>query len=439
MNGLDLRFEEGKSSRFNLKKGMSMDKKENAEVEIPSYFICPISMQIMKDPITVCTGITYDRDSMEKWIYSCGKNSCPATMQVMSNYDMTPNHTLRRLIQGWCIANSSKGVQRIPTPKAPVDSNQVNKLLRDFESCPSFQVVNGLKKLRSLVDESEANRRCIVACGGDSALISVIETNTVEMESGGYECAMACEEALGILYKLPMADETAELLTISKTLKLISWILKRGSCNARFHSVMLLKTLASSGQNRLQQLIVNANEDLIKGLLELLTEEVCPQATTSSLEVLMAICSHSRKNRIKAIEAGAIYVLIEFLPESQRITCEKTLCLLDILCECAEGRATTIDHAMGIASISKKILRVSQAATEKAVRILWSLCKFSPIPVLLNEMAQIGTVYKLCMLLQLECTSKTKQKASEILREHGKHWRSSACVPSQVFIIYGQS
>lgn len=416
-----------------------MDPKENTAVaEIPSYFICPISMQIMSDPITVCTGITYDRESMEKWIYSCGKNTCPATMQVMSNFDMIPNHTLRRLIQGWCLANSSKGVQRIPTPKPPVDSNQVNKLLRDFESCPPFQVINGLKKLRSLAGESEANRRCIAACGGASALISVMETNTVEMESGGYECAMACEEALGILYSLPMTDETADSLTMSKTLKSISWILQRGSCNARLHSVMLLKTLSSSGQNRLQQLVMNANEDLIEGLLQLLTEEVCPQATASSLEVLMAICSPSRKHRIEAIEAGAIYVLIESLPDSQIITCEKMLCLLDILCECAEGRATTIDHAMGIASISKKIFRVSHAATEKAVRILWSLCTFSPTPRLLEEMVQIGAVCKLCMLLQLECTSKTKRKTREMLGAHGKYWRSSPCVPSHLFTIYGE-
>lgn len=416
-----------------------MDPKEStAVVEIPSYFICPISMQIMRDPITVCTGITYDRESMEKWVYSCGKNTCPATMQVMSNFDMIPNHTLRRLIQGWCLVNTSNGVQRIPTPKPPVDANQVNELLRDFESCPPFQVVNGLKKLRSLAAQSEANRRCIAACGAASALISVMETNTVEMESGSYDCAMACEEALGILQSLPMTDETADCLTVSKTLKSISWILKRGSCNARLHSVMLLKTLSSSGQNRLQQLVANADEDLIEGLLQLVTEEVCPQATASSLDVLMAICSPSRKHKIKAIEAGAIYVLIESLPESRGLLCEKLLCLLDILCECAEGRATTIDHAMGIASISKKIFRVSHAATEKAVRILWSLCKFSPTPHLLNEMEQIGAVYKLCMLLPLECTPKTKHKAKEILRENGKYWRNSVCVPSHLFTVYGE-
>lgn len=135
-----------------------------------------------------------------------------------------------------------------------------------------------------------------------------------------------------------------------------------------------------------------------------MTEEVFPQATASSLDVLMAICSPSRMHKIKATEAGAIYVLIESLPESRRLTCEKLLCLLDILCECAERRATTIDHAMGIASISKKIFRVSHAATERAVRILWSLCKFSLTPHLLKEMMHIGAVYILCMLLPLECT-----------------------------------
>lgn len=106
-------------------------------------------------------------------------------------------------------------------------------------------MVNGLKKLRSLADESEANKRCIVECGGDSALISIIEINTMEMESKGYECAVACEEASGILFKLRMADETAKSLTMSKIQQPISWILKRGNCNARFHSIMLLKTISS--------------------------------------------------------------------------------------------------------------------------------------------------------------------------------------------------
>ncbi|CAA0810724.1 plant U-box 24 [Striga hermonthica] len=37
------------------------------EIEVPQYFLCPISLQIMKDPVTTVTGITYDRDCIEKW------------------------------------------------------------------------------------------------------------------------------------------------------------------------------------------------------------------------------------------------------------------------------------------------------------------------------------------------------------------------------------
>eukprot|EP01018_Ginkgo_biloba_P012478 Gb_02490 [translate_table: standard] len=410
-----------------------MDSREDEVlVEIPSYFVCPISLQLMRDPITVCTGVTYDRESIEKWIYSCGKKTCPATMQVLENHDLTPNHTLRRLIQGWCDANSSKGVVRIPTPRPPVDSTQVAKLLHDVE-CPPFQV-NALKKLRGLVAESERNRRCISAAGACDVLISVIEMHSVEMDQNGcFEGATACEEALGALYCLAASDESAELLAVRpKCIRSMAWILKRGSCNARFHAAMLFKNISMTAT---QELEMNANDDLFEGLLELLTEEVSHQATIAALEVLMAICP-TRKNRIKAIEAGAVSALIELLPESQRRTCEKMLALLDVLCGCAEGRAAMTDHAMGIAVISKKILRVSQVGTEKAVRILWSLCKFSPTPRVIHEMMQVGAVPKLCMLLQLHCTSKTRLKAKEVLKLHGKNWRSSPCIPLHLLNIY---
>lgn len=48
------------------------------EIEVPKYFICPISLQIMKDPVTTITGITYDRDSIEHWLFT--------------NKAMTPQH-----------------------------------------------------------------------------------------------------------------------------------------------------------------------------------------------------------------------------------------------------------------------------------------------------------------------------------------------------------
>ncbi|KAF2321132.1 hypothetical protein GH714_034295 [Hevea brasiliensis] len=37
-------------------------------VQIPYHFRCPISLELMRDPVTVSTGQTYDRSSIESWV-----------------------------------------------------------------------------------------------------------------------------------------------------------------------------------------------------------------------------------------------------------------------------------------------------------------------------------------------------------------------------------
>ncbi|GLJ55795.1 hypothetical protein SUGI_1198060 [Cryptomeria japonica] len=333
--------------------------------------------------------------------------------------------------------NSSAGVPRTATPDPPLDVNHLNELLRDIRACPvpTFPV-KALKELRSLAKESEANRRCTALSEAPATLISLLETQSGEPDEigCGYDVAVVCEEALGIFHSLiPLPDETVELLASAKCLDSMASILKRGTSNARFHAAVLSQTVS---RKCVERFVLNANDDLIEGLLEVLTEEVCEQATVAALRVLTAMTLSSRSSRIKAIEAGAVSALIELLPDQtaeKKNRCERMLCLLDVLCGCAEGRAAMADHAMGIPVVSKKIMRVSELASEKAVRILWSLCQFSPSEHVWNEMLQVGAVAKLCMVLQVDCTAKTKSKAMEMLKMHGKCWRNSRCVPSRIF------
>ena len=68
--------------------------------EPPHLFLCPISMELMDDPVTVSTGVTYDRASIQRWLDS-GNTTCPATMLPLPSTDLVPNLTLRRLIALW--------------------------------------------------------------------------------------------------------------------------------------------------------------------------------------------------------------------------------------------------------------------------------------------------------------------------------------------------
>ena len=80
------------------------DSSLDTEVMIPTHFRCPISLDLLKDPVTLSTGITYDRESIERWIES-GNQTCPVTNQVLNSFDQIPNHALRKMIQDWCVKN----------------------------------------------------------------------------------------------------------------------------------------------------------------------------------------------------------------------------------------------------------------------------------------------------------------------------------------------
>ncbi|WZZ55343.1 hypothetical protein YC2023_055450 [Brassica napus] len=81
-----------------------------------------------------------------------------------------------------------------------------------------------------------------------------------------------------------------------------------------------------------------------------------------------------------------------------------------------EGRAEFLNHGAAIAVVCMKILRISQTASDRAVRV----GRFCATPALLHEMLQLGGVSKLCLVLQVNCGSKTKEKAKELLKLHAR-------------------
>ncbi|KAH7512255.1 hypothetical protein FEM48_Zijuj12G0071000 [Ziziphus jujuba var. spinosa] len=410
------------------------------EIDVPSFFLCPISLQMMKDPVTVCTGITYDRESIEKWLFS-GKNmTCPVTKIDLSDSELTPNHTLRRLIQSWCIMNASLGIERIPTPKPPINKTQIQKILKDVKS-PESQL-NCLRTLRSIAAESETNKRCIETAGAVDFLVSLIVNNikainseTLEAINDGFDLARTTEEALSTVHNLGLSDAVLKNLVAKngEFVDSLTNILQHGSYESRAYAVILLKSMFEVADP--MRLIALGSQFFVE-LVELLKDNISPQASKSTLQMLIQLCPWGR-NRVKAVEAGAVSVLIELLLDNkERRACEMMLMALDMLCGSAEGRAELLKHGAGLAVVSKKILRVSQVGSEKAVRILYSVSRFSATPGVLHEMLQLGVVAKLCLVIQVDIGSKTKEKAREILKMHAKTWKNSPCIPMSLLSSY---
>ncbi|XP_027364272.1 E3 ubiquitin-protein ligase PUB22-like [Abrus precatorius] len=415
------------------------------EIDVPPFFLCPISLEIMKDPVTVATGITYDRDSIEKWLFSTKNDTCPVTKQPLLLPDLTPNHTLRRLIQAWCTVNASNGIQRIPTPKPPVSKSNVEKLLKDASNSPLLQT-QCLQSLKSIASQSESNKRCLESAGAVNFLASLVTGNagssspsTLTDDDDFVFRTSAEDEALSILHTLHLSETGLKTLMGFKSgefLNSLTRLMQRGVYESRAYAVFLLKSMSEVGD---PVQLIHLRSEMFVELVQVLKDQISHKASKATLQALIQLCPWGR-NRIKAVEAGAVPVLVELLLDcKERKPCEMMLVLLEILCQSADGRAGLLSHAAGLAIVSKKILRVSTMANDRATRILLSVCRFSATPCLVQEMLNLGVVAKLCLVLQVDSGNKAKEKAKEILKLHARVWRNSPCLPSHFLASYPTS
>ncbi|XP_042439336.1 E3 ubiquitin-protein ligase PUB23-like [Zingiber officinale] len=383
--------------------------------EVPSYFLCPISLQLMKDPVTLSTGITYDRESIEHWIFASRRSTCPVSRKILPDSEiLTPNHTLRRLIRSWC---SLDGVakQLLPAVNLPaVDAARVAELLE-------LHPLAALRQLRAVVEESERGKRCVEAASGAVDFL-------VSFVVAGEEAH--CAEALDILRLLRVsgADLVGRNPRIVESLTAI--LRRRGDSQiqSRANSMHLLDVLVREMSH---DELAALGEEVFLEVVNVVREGVSQQATKAALRVLATACScPTGRSRVKAVRAGAVAALVEvLLADPERRACELALVGMDQACRCAEGRAELVAHAAGVAAVATKLLRVSDAGRERAVRVLHSVARHAATPGIVREMEEVGAVAELCLVLQLECRRKTKEKAREILRLHARAWRASPCLP----------
>ncbi|KAH6774806.1 hypothetical protein C2S51_013210 [Perilla frutescens var. frutescens] len=411
-------------------------EEEQYQVEIPSYFLCPISMQLMKDPVTISTGITYDRESIEKWLFSCKNTTCPVTKQPLSaaagdlTPTPTPNHTLRRLIQSWCTLNA---LERIPTPKQSVEKSHILNLLNEAKNSPtSQQQLRCLQRLRSIARSNQLSTKLHMQAAGAPAFLLSVVGKRYSDDDGALR-----DEALSALQEMELSDSDLKSFFShndgSIIIDALIQLLRNGDPQNRGGAMALLKSAFA----------VADPVDLIRSRPEIFTETVRALrdgiSARTAVKLLVELCPWGR-NRVKAAKAGAVAALVELLlEETERRGCELALTALDQLCGCAEGRAELVGHGAGLAVVSKKILRVSAVASDRGVRIIGSISRHSANSRVLEEMGELGVVRKLCLVLQIEgMREKTRERVREILRLHARVWKGTncSCIPPHLISYY---
>ncbi|XP_020596031.1 U-box domain-containing protein 21-like [Phalaenopsis equestris] len=380
-----------------------------AELSIPSHFLCPISIDLMKDPVILPSGITFDRSSIETWLQA-GNFTCPVTKNPLFAADLIPNHTLRRLIQAWCVANRSLGIERIPTPKIPITSLQVSELLSEISDAHcrfnGDQCAELVAKLKMWASESDRNRRCITTNGAARVVSGVFED-------------FPSEQVLSALAgMLPFDKEARRKLVSDKSLRSIASVMRNGTLSGRLNAVLVVKEMVSTNNEDCGMIARNA--ELIEGIVKLIKEPISPQATKASLVAAYQLASADKRTASRFAEMGLVSVILEMIVDSERSFCEKGLALLDTILSAEAGRKMAAGNGLTMPVLVKKMLRVSNVATELAVSAAWKLCKRKGNGEgeenWLKEAGEVGAFQKLLLLLQVGCSDSTKEKASELLK-----------------------
>ncbi|CAD6343260.1 unnamed protein product [Miscanthus lutarioriparius] len=309
----------------------------SAPGEVPSHFLCPISLQLMREPVTLPTGISYDRAAIIRWLAAPHLRRRPHL----------PGHALARVP-----LTRGGGRRRRGRAAGPVPGAEVAALLSDAAAAQ----VEALKRLRELVAECEDNRAVLESQDGVFDALS-------RVVSSADACSTAREEAVGVLASLRIPEpELAGVVARHSNLgEALTAVLRSSNLKSRANAALLVRSLSEAAW---PAWVIGLSQELLAEVVRVVRDRVSTQATKAALHALAALCPYGR-TRVKIVGAGAVPAIVDLLlDDPERRVNEIALVALDRLCKCAEGRAELVAHAAGLAVVGKKVLRVSEAASE---------------------------------------------------------------------------
>jgi uncharacterized protein YegL len=148
-------------------------------MSIPSEFMCPISMDLMTDPVIGTDGQTYERGAITEWLQT--NTISPLTRQEMSITNIQPNFALRNAIERWKLANESvpeSVTQLIPDTKSLTVKaiKQANYMVLDINTThthPMETIAIAVLDVSGSMDSSASSNRTTE--GGDFSRLDLVK------------------------------------------------------------------------------------------------------------------------------------------------------------------------------------------------------------------------------------------------------------------------
>ncbi|XP_024518834.1 U-box domain-containing protein 4 [Selaginella moellendorffii] len=411
-------------------------------VPIPADFRCPLSLELMVDPVIVASGQTYERAYIQRWLEQ-GNFSCPKTRQPLPHDNLIPNYTVKALITSWCEANNvaeaaaleknvgcarnaasgryyrqTKSLGRASRFHSLLELDKrhnsfQDRVTRSGETSQAFeQLITNLvtdlsspfagarkyaaAELRLLAKDDIQSRILVVEAGAVRPLIALLDDGDEQTQ----------EIAVTALLNLSINDNNKAEISRAGAIDPLVRVLKAGSSAAVENAAATLFNLS----------VVDNNKEVIgaAGAISPLVELLASGSPGGKKDAATALfnLSTSHDNKPRMVRAGAIRPLVELASQAATGMVDKAVAILANLSTVPEGRVSIAEEG-GIIALVQVVETGSPRGQENAAAALLHLCINSSKhrAMVLQE----GAVPPL-HALSLAGTPRGKDKALALLR-----------------------
>lgn len=388
-----------------LRGRRSLSPKLLETLTCPDEFRCPLSKELMRDPVIVATGQTYDRPFIHKWL-KAGNRTCPLTQQVLSHTFLTPNHVVRGMVSKWC---ESRGIELLDPVHyindegiTEADTDHFLCLLKKMSSTLSEQK-QAATELRLLTKRMPSFR----ALFGEylDAIPQLLRPLSESKPQTGIPPDLQ-EDLITTLLNLSIHDNNKKLVAENpRVMPILMQALRSGTIETRTNAAAALFTLSAIDSNKALIGKSGALEPLV-GLLE----EGHPLAIKDVASAIFNLCM-TNENKARAVRYGAVRVILKKIMD--RVHVDELLAILAALS--SHKKAIEEMAELGAVPCLLSLLReiTCERDKENCIAILYTICLTDRTKW--NEIREDENIHGTISKLAENGTSRAKRKASGIL------------------------
>ncbi|KAI4356133.1 hypothetical protein L6164_000180 [Bauhinia variegata] len=389
----------------------TQQQKQPSEIVIPADFRCPITLELVRDPVVVATGQTYDRESIKMWIES-GHNTCPKTGQTLAHTDLIPNRSLKNLIAMWCreqkipfeTTSGNEKVSGVITNRAALEATRMTAsfLVNKLSISPTMDAANGVVyELRGLAKTDSDSRACIAEAGAIPVLVRYLSSDI-----GSHNPDLQVNAVTTILNLSILEANKTRIMETDGALNGVVEVLRSGAkWEAKANAAATIFSLSDVHSYRKR---LGRKTRVIKGLIDL-ARSGPKSAKRDALAAILNLAG-DRETVARLVEGGVVEMTVEGMDSLP----EESVTILEVVVK--RGGLLAIAAAYGSIKKLGVILREgSDRSRESAAATLVTMCRKGGSDIV-AELACIIGIERIAWELMATGTVRGRRKAATLLR-----------------------